>query len=69
MSEHSALGKCSQEKIEQMFIFKSLLKLTSIELRIKKKERFLKGKKLLALSKKSLLVVPENYKFFTQLAI
>lgn len=48
-----------------MFIFKFLLKLTSIELRIKKKERFLKGKNPLALSTKSLLVVPENYKLFT----
>ena len=38
MSEHSALGKYSQEKIEQMFILKSLLKLTFIELLRKKKD-------------------------------
>lgn len=69
MSEHGALGKYSQKKIEQLFILKSLLKLTSIELKLKKKARFLKGEKTLDLSTNSLLVVPENYKLFTQLAI
>ena len=68
MSEHSALGKYSQKKIEQMFILKFLLKLTFIEL-LRKKKDFLRVKKTFYLSTKSLLVVPENYKLFTQLAI